>query len=59
MNFAFDALTFFGLLGIAFSLASFVMKRMLPLRLLAIGANLAFIGFAIAAHKLLWLRKPK
>ena len=48
MNFAFDALTFFGLLGIAFSLASFVMKRMLPLRLLAIGANLAFIGFAIA-----------
>src|SRR5687768_8576681 len=48
MNFGFDALTLFGLLGISFSLASFVMKRMLPLRALAVGANIAFIGFAIA-----------
>jgi hypothetical protein len=47
MKLGFDALTLFGLLGIAFSLASFVMKRMLPLRALAIGANLAFIAFAI------------
>ena len=34
-------------LGVAFSLASFVMKRMLPLRALAIGANVAFIAFAV------------
>lgn len=48
MKLGFDALTLFGLLGISFSLASFVMKRMLPLRVLAVGANIAFIGFAIA-----------
>jgi hypothetical protein len=48
MKFGFDALTLFGLLGLSFSLASFVMKRMLPLRVLAVGANIAFIGFAIS-----------
>lgn len=50
MSFGFDALTLFGLLGISFSLASFAMKRMLPLRILAVGANIAFIGFAIAMY---------
>ena len=48
MKLAFDALTLFGLLGMSFSLASFVMKSMLPLRVLAVGANIAFIGFAVA-----------
>jgi hypothetical protein len=48
MTFAFDAVTVFGALGVLFSLASFVMKRMLPLRMLAIGANVFFISFAIA-----------
>jgi CRP/FNR family cyclic AMP-dependent transcriptional regulator len=48
MTFSFDAITVFGALGLAFSLASFIMKRMLPLRMLAIGANIAFIAFALA-----------
>ena len=48
MTFAFDAVTILGAIGVALSLASFIMKRMLPLRVLAIGANLAFIGFALA-----------
>jgi len=48
MNLAFDAVTIFGALGVLFSFASFVMKRMLPLRALAIGANVAFIGFALS-----------
>jgi CRP/FNR family cyclic AMP-dependent transcriptional regulator len=48
MTFTVDAATVFGLLGVVLSLASFVMKRMLPLRLLAIGANIFFIAFAIA-----------
>lgn len=48
MNFSLDAVTLFGALGILFSLASFIMKRMLPLRVLAIGANFAFIAFAIS-----------
>ena len=50
MKLAFDALALFGFLGISFSLASFVMKRMLPLRILAVGANIAFIGFAVAMY---------
>ena len=48
MKFAFDAVTVFGALGVLFSLVSFIMKRMLPLRVLAIGANVAFIGFALS-----------
>lgn len=48
MTLAFDAVTVFGGLGVLFSLASFVMKRMLPLRMLAIGANVFFIGFALS-----------
>ena len=47
MSFAIDAVTVLGALGILFSLASFVMKRMLPLRVLAMGANVAFIAFAL------------
>jgi hypothetical protein len=48
MSFTFDASTVLGALGVGLSLASFIMKRMLALRFLAIGANVAFIGFAIA-----------
>jgi CRP/FNR family cyclic AMP-dependent transcriptional regulator len=48
MNFGFDAVTVLGGLGVLFSLSSFIMKRMLQLRVLAIGANIAFIGFAFA-----------
>lgn len=48
MNFAFDAITILGTLGVFLSLASFTMKRMLPLRMLAIAANVAFIAFAFA-----------
>ena len=48
MNFAFDAVTMLGALGVLFSLASFIMKRMVPLRVLAMGANVAFIAFALA-----------
>jgi hypothetical protein len=48
MKFAFDAVTVFGTLAVICSMASFVMKRMLPLRILAIAANILFIGFATA-----------
>lgn len=48
MRFALDTVTVFGALGVLLSLASFTMKRMLPLRVLAIAANIAFIGFALA-----------
>jgi hypothetical protein len=39
-----------GSLGVAFSAASFIMKRMLPLRVLAIFANVFFIGYGVATH---------
>lgn len=48
MNFEFNAATLLGVGGVALSVASFVMKRMMPLRLLAIGANIFFIGYGIA-----------
>ena len=48
MTFALDAVTVFGVIAVLLSLGSFVMKRMLPLRLLAMGANVFFIGFSIA-----------
>ena len=48
MHLTLDAGAVLAGLGVAFSLASFVMKRMLPLRVLAIGANLAFIAFALS-----------
>jgi len=47
MSFAFDAVTVLGALAIVFSLASFIMKRMLPLRVLAMVANVAFIAFGL------------
>jgi CRP/FNR family transcriptional regulator, cyclic AMP receptor protein len=34
-----------GVLGVAFSFASFVMKRMLPLRAIALISNICFIGY--------------
>jgi CRP/FNR family cyclic AMP-dependent transcriptional regulator len=48
MHLTLDMGTVLAGLGLAFSLASFIMKRMLPLRVLAIGANLAFIAFALS-----------
>ena len=48
MTLSFDAATLLCGLAVTFSLASFLMKRMLPLRVLAMGANFSFIGFAIA-----------
>lgn len=49
MNLQIDASLLLGFVGVALSVASFLMKRMVPLRLLAIGANICFIGYAIAA----------
>src|SRR3954463_9971296 len=40
-----DAGNVIGLLGVGFAFASFLMKSMPPLRLLAIGANLCFIFY--------------
>src|SRR5438552_16972901 len=45
MHFTLDLGDVLGLLGVVFSLASFSMKRMLPLRILALVANVAFIGY--------------
>jgi CRP/FNR family cyclic AMP-dependent transcriptional regulator len=39
-----------GLLGVAFSAASFIMKRMMPLRVLAIFANIFFVGYGLSTH---------
>jgi CRP/FNR family cyclic AMP-dependent transcriptional regulator len=36
-----------GALGVLLSLASVVMKRMVPLRILAVAANVAFIGYGL------------
>src|SRR5450631_3079565 len=48
MTLAMDLATVLGLLGVAFSLASFVMKRMLPLRILAMISNVLFIGYGLS-----------
>lgn len=48
MNFTLDAGTVLGTLGVAFTFASFVMERMLPLRVLALVSNVCFIGYGIA-----------
>jgi CRP/FNR family transcriptional regulator, cyclic AMP receptor protein len=50
MHFALDVSTVLGLLGIGFSLASFVMKRMAALRVLAMAANVCFIGYGFFIH---------
>src|SRR4051812_33533003 len=45
MGFTMDAGNILGLLGVAFSLASFLMKRMVHLRTLAMISNVFFIGY--------------
>jgi hypothetical protein len=40
-----DAGTVLGLLGVVFTLASFAMKRMAPLRVLALVSNVFFVGY--------------
>lgn len=52
MSFTLNAATVLGLLGVAFSLASFIMKRMLALRVLAMVANVFFIGYGLAISAL-------
>jgi CRP/FNR family cyclic AMP-dependent transcriptional regulator len=49
MNFTLDAGTVLATLAMAFTFASFVMKRMLPLRVLALVSNVCFIGYGFAA----------
>jgi CRP/FNR family cyclic AMP-dependent transcriptional regulator len=48
MTFTWDLGNVLGLLGVLFSVASFVMKRMIPLRALAMVANVFFIGYGLA-----------
>jgi CRP/FNR family cyclic AMP-dependent transcriptional regulator len=50
MDLHLDLSDLLGLLGVAFSAASFIMKRMLPLRVLAIFANILFIGYGLSTH---------
>lgn len=45
MTVTMDLGTALGLLGVGFSIASFVMKRMLPLRALALVSNVCFIAY--------------
>lgn len=47
MTLTMDLGTALGLLGVAFSFASFVMKRMLPLRALALVSNVCFMAYGI------------
>jgi CRP/FNR family cyclic AMP-dependent transcriptional regulator len=49
MNLAMNAGTVFIGLGVAATGASFIMKRMLPLRALALASNFCFIGYGFAA----------
>lgn len=48
MTITMDLGTVLGLLGVGFSFASFVMKRMLPLRALALVSNVCFIAYGLA-----------
>jgi hypothetical protein len=52
MTFTLDAGTVLGLLGVVFSLASFLAKRMMALRILAMVANVFFIGYGWAIDAL-------
>jgi CRP/FNR family transcriptional regulator, cyclic AMP receptor protein len=45
-----DLTSVLGFAGVALSLASFVMKRMLPLRTIALAANFTFIAFALCQY---------
>ncbi len=47
MTVTMDLGTILGLLGMGFSFASFVMKRMLPLRALALVSNVCFLAYGI------------
>ena len=49
MNLTVDAGTVFVGLGVASTGASFIMKRMLPLRALALASNFCFIGYGFSA----------
>jgi CRP/FNR family cyclic AMP-dependent transcriptional regulator len=49
MNLTMNAGTVFIGLGVASTGASFLMKRMLPLRALALASNFCFIGYGFAA----------
>jgi CRP/FNR family cyclic AMP-dependent transcriptional regulator len=49
MNLTMNAGTVFIALGVASTGASFIMKRMLPLRALALASNFFFIGYGVAA----------
>jgi len=49
MNLTVDAGMIFVGLGVASTGASFLMKRMLPLRALALASNFCFIGYGVAA----------
>lgn len=52
MHFEMNLANALGLIGVAFSVASFVMKRMIPLRVFAIVANVFFIGYGLAIEAL-------
>ena len=47
MHFTLDAGTVLGMLGMAFTFASFVTKRMVALRVLALVSNVCFIGYGL------------
>jgi len=47
MTFTWSVGTALGMLGVAFTFASFVMKTMLPLRVLALISNFCFIGYGL------------
>lgn len=49
MNFTLDVGTVLVAIAMALTFASFVMKRMLPLRVLALASNVCFIGYGLAA----------
>ena len=49
MDFTLDIGTVLAAIAMAFTFASFVMKRMLPLRVLALASNVCFIGYGLAA----------
>jgi CRP/FNR family cyclic AMP-dependent transcriptional regulator len=48
MTFTMDPGNLFGLLGVEFSFASFVMKSMVPLRTLALVSNVCFMAYGYA-----------
>ena len=49
MNFTLDVGTVLAAIAMVFTFSSFLMKRMLPLRVLALASNVCFIGYGLAA----------